>query len=378
MSVIARVDRFLLKELWNSSLVGSLLALVVLLGLQVLRLSDMIVRYDLGMSDVAQMLWGLSLSFLPLVLPITFLFSLLFVFGRMSTDKEWVAASAMGYSPWRLLRSPLLMGLALSVATALSSFFVGPYGNGLFEASVDAAIRKKVTRALKAGAFSEGFLGLVVFVDRINPVNQDLERVFVYDESNYSEEVSISAKVGKFVQNKSTGVASLKLKQGTLVSVNPATQKIKRVEFDEYSVHADYSNVVGRAKNSPPSLSYGELTERRAEIKKNGGGGARPIWVEWAKRWAMSFLCLLFVPLSMGLSVDNSRTAKSRSIFYGLSVLLTYWTVYFSVVTWVLKSPLEFLSTSEPMVWLFVWIPNFLVLGVGWYYFRAQVGFKKT
>ncbi len=334
----------------------------------------MIVRFDLSLLDISHLLWGLSLSFTPLVLPIAFLFSMLLVFGRMSSDKEWVAASAMGYSSRQMLRAPFFVATIVSLAAAISSFSLGPYGNRIFEIAIDEAVKRKVTSALKAGTFSEGFLDLVVFVDQIDPATSELERVFVYDESNFDEDVSISAKKGIFVQSRTEGVASLKLKDGSLVSQNTATQTLKRIDFSEYVIHADYTQGVGSARNSPPSLAFSDLIDRRQTQKKQKNANPRPVWVELAKRFAVAFLSFCFVPLAFGVSLDNSRTAKTRSVFYGLIILVAYWTVYFTTVTWVLKSPYRFLFEWESLTWALILMPNFLTAAIGFYIFRKRTG----
>lgn len=47
-------------------MMATLVSLVVLLGLQFLRLSELIVRFDVELSLIAKMVMGLGTSFLPL------------------------------------------------------------------------------------------------------------------------------------------------------------------------------------------------------------------------------------------------------------------------------------------------------------------------
>jgi lipopolysaccharide export system permease protein len=359
---IKRLDLYLFKELARSTLVGSLVAVVVLLGLQILRLSDLIIKFDLDATSVFKMLTGLALSFTPLVLPIAFLFALLMAFGRMSADREFVASLAMGFSPRRLLHPCYLVGSLVMLLTLWTGFSLGPLGNRRFEVSIDEAFKRRVTSSLRSGTFSEGFLDMIVFVDRVDPLTQALERVFIHDERSFSDQVSISAKRGQWIQSEEEGLGILKLHDGVVVSQDSDKRIVRRVNFDEYNIYADFSRQTGSSRQSPPSLGLGQLLQRRQEAQIHREIDPRPIWIEIARRFSIAVACLFFVPLAFALSIDNRRTARSRAIFSGLAVLLIYWTLYFSLVTWVLKSPFKIFQQHELVSWIVIWIPNVIMI----------------
>jgi lipopolysaccharide export system permease protein len=374
MGMSRRLDGYLIRELFSSTLVGTALALVVLLGLQGLRLSDLIIRYDLGGSTIARMLVGLALSFTPIVLPIAFLFALLLVFGRMSSDREFVALQAMGRSPKRLLAPCLVFGTLVCGASLACSFWIGPKGNQQFEISIDEAFKKKVAAALRSGTFSEGFLDMVLFVDQIDPITQEMKRLFIHDEANYKEPASISASRGRWIESVGEGLGVLLLQDGVLISRNPDTGALHRMNFDEYRINADFSRQAGLARDSPPSLELNRLLAKRQEAKARPAEiDGRPVWVEIARRAGVSLACLLFVPLCFALSLDNRRTVKSRAVGLGLVILLLYWTAYFALVTWVLKTGAPWARQAEIWSWVVVWVPNFALMGAGWLAWRRSI-----
>ena len=372
-----RLDRYLIWQLLKSTFVGSFFAIVVLLGLQVLRLSDLIIRYDLEVESVLQMLRALSLSFTPLVFPIAFLFALLSVFGRLSSDREFVAMLSMGRSPLRILAPCLFFGVVMSVTTAWVSFTVGPRGNRDFEISIDDAFKRRVSSALRSGTFSEGFLGMVVFVDHVDPTMENLDRVFIHDETSFRETVSISARKGKWIQSTDEGLGILRLFDGVTVSQDNERKSVRRVNFDEYSIYADFSRQSGTSRQSPPSLTGSQLFEARIANRDHAEVDPRPIWVELSRRFAVSFLCLLFVPLAFGLSHNTARTVKSLGVFSGLVILLSYWTIYFSLVTWVLKARFGNVASLEGICWAVIWTPNLITLIAGLLAFRNRSGLKR-
>lgn len=366
-----RIDRFIVGELLRSAVAGSLVAFVVLLCLQGMRLSEFIVKYDLERGVILRMLFGLGLSFMPLVVPIAILFALLGVFGRMSTDREFVAAQAMGISPTRLLRPGLVFGVVAGAVTLWVAFSVGPSGNRAFEATIDESFKKKVAASLRSGTFTEGFLDMVLFVDKIDAVTQELDRVFLHDTTNFQEEASISARRGRWIaprDNDSLGI--LKLTDGVVVSRDTEREIVRRVKFDEYRIYADFSSAAGRAKESPASMGWKALMKKRAADPLENR--VLPIWIEIAQRFSLAFSCFLFVPLAFALSIDNRRTAKSRAVMSGLILLFAYWTIYFSIMTGLLRTRAPWVLSSEPFVWLMMWIPNILLAGFGYWNFRKK------
>ncbi len=377
LRMLARLDRFLAKELLRTTVAGLCLAVVILLALQALRLSGLIIQYDLDFLSISKLVSGLAASLLPIELPVAFLFALLFLFGRMSTDREFIALQAMGHSPARLLVPIFFFGALVSAGTAFCSFYLGPRGNQAFEASIDEAFKKKVATVLRSGTFSENFLDLVVFVDDVDPETQVLHRVFIHDANTYQEQASISAEYGRWIQSKELGLGTLALENGILISESPKQEATYRVRFDEYRINADFSQQAGVARDSPPSLEMSRLLARRAAQKNQPGLDRRPVWIEIAQRFSISMACLIFVPLCFALSVDNRRTARSRAVLYGLLILLLYWTVHFTVITWTLKTPLDAIQNSEALNWLIVWIPNLLLATAAAYFYRRSFRLRR-
>jgi lipopolysaccharide export system permease protein len=369
MRVLPRkIDAYVFRELARSAILSSLIAVIVLLGLQALRLSEFMVKYDLDRGIILRMLLGLSVSFVPIIVPIACLFALLGVFGRMSSDREFVAAQAMGIAPARMLLPALCFGVLFSAASFWFAFSAGPAGNRAFESTIDEAFKKRVTSSLRSGTFTEGFLDMVLFVDQVNPTTQNLERVFLHDASNFKEEVSISAKRGKWLLSEATGLGTLRLVDGVVISKDTTKNVVRRVRFDEYKIYADFSSASGVPRDSPASLGWTALMARR----HGEGHDLRSVWVQIAQRFAVSLSCLFFVPLAFALALDNSRTAKSRAVMTGLLVLFGYWTLYFALVTWIMKTNLSFVAGSEACTWMAIWVPNLVLAGWGGWLFRKK------
>jgi lipopolysaccharide export system permease protein len=367
-----KLDKYFVLELLRMIVLSLLVAELVLLLLQAIRLSGFIINQGLELSLIARMIFGLAMSFLPIVLPIAFLFSLLIVFGRMATDLEFLALQAMGRSPRRLLVPGLWVGAFMALMSLWVSFYLGPLGNRNFEIAVDTAWRKKVTSVLRAGTFSEGFLNMVIFVDQIDPISQELRRVFLYDEKSFRESSAISASRGRWIQDSQSGLGVLRLYDGQIITQNHESDRLQRIRFDEYSIYADFRTELAGSRNSPASQSWDNLIEKRKALMSDPNADARSVWMEIARRIAVSFACLLFLPLCFAIALDNRRTAKNRAVFSGLVIVLVYWTLYFGIASGFQRANVSIFKQYEILSWFAIFIPNFLILGVGLWLFRKR------
>lgn len=376
MKMISRLDKYLLTQLAKASFSYTFVALVVLLALQALRLSSLIVGQDLDIFLILKMTSGLALSFVTIVIPISFIFAQLSVFGQMSSEKEFIAMQSMGHSPFKLMRTCALFGLVVSLLSLWSSLSLSPFGNRIFEASVNEAYKKKVASVLRSGTFSEDFLDAVLFVENVNASTNDLDRVFMYDENGLGPKSAISAKTGTWNVSEETGLGILTLINGVILSEENSRNSVRRIKFDEYKVNADFSRREGAAKNSPPSLGISDLLARIEANKisppKKRVSRVRTLWSELARRFAVPFICILLTPLCFGLSLSNKRTAKNQAILIGILMLFLYWTLYFALTTWYLKAKIPVFNTNSIFAWLILWIPNIVAAALGYVVMRKK------
>ncbi len=354
------MDRYFFFGLVGGTLAGVLFALVILLSLQAVRLGELLVRADVDFSILSKMIQGLSLSFTPIILPIAFLFASLSLFGRLSTDRELIALQGMGYSPWRLMGPCFLASVFLSFLTILCALFIAPYGNRLFEMAVDETLSKKGASVLRPGTFTEGFLDSVLYVGE-KTADGKLKKIFLYDKSALKEEVVISATEANWNPPGENGWAQLQLIKGTLVSKNLEENTVRRIFFDEYAVNADFRYAEGKSRDSMESQDLGGLLQKRKQ-KFEKPEDLRWVWIELARRFCISLSFFFFVPFCFISSMRNQRTAQSRVVLTGVVLGVIYWGSYFSLISWVAKTHLEWVH-FEPFVWILVMIPN-IVIGV--------------
>jgi len=131
---------------------------------QSLRFIDTIVNRGLPLSTFMSLTLLLLPSFLIVILPIATFTAVLFVYHRMVTESEAVVLLGTGFSPMRLARPALLVGLGVTVVLYLLQLWLLPVSYREFK-ELQVQIRNNYSSVvLREGVFTSLGNGLTVFV----------------------------------------------------------------------------------------------------------------------------------------------------------------------------------------------------------------------
>src|SRR5665213_1243099 len=172
---------------------GLVIFISILLMLQALRLTEFVLVHGVSLSTISQIMLYMSLSFLPVILPMSTLFSVLLTYNRLSNDSEIVAMKSFGLSMATLTIPAIILAVAATLMSAQTSFYLGPWGNRRFELVIADLGRQKAAAAIKEGVFSEGFFDLVIYANKVDSKEGLLKDVFIYDERDAKAPVTIIA-----------------------------------------------------------------------------------------------------------------------------------------------------------------------------------------
>jgi lipopolysaccharide export system permease protein len=139
----------------------------------------------------------LNLSWmLVLAVPMSVLVATLMAFGDLSSRNEVTAMKAGGVSIYRMLLPVLLAGSIVGGIMVWFNNHVLPESNHRLKALTTDIRRKKPTIALVNGVFSQDIPGYSLLVRKISVNGNDLEGVTIYDFSNPTTNVVITAERG--------------------------------------------------------------------------------------------------------------------------------------------------------------------------------------
>lgn len=319
--------RYIAGEILPTFLIGVVLFVSILLVFQVLRLTETMLVHQVGFRSLFRILFYLAISFMPALIPMSLIFSVLITYHKLSSNSELIGMQALGYSSRYLATPALSIGCFLTILSLITTFRVGPWGNYQFELLMKEIVNSKLVSSIRSGTFSEGFFDIVVYTDSIDPETKIMKGVFLYDERKPEKPTTIVAEQGQLLveKNPDSYAAFLRLKNGSIH--NPKEEKHSKIEFDKYDM-----NLITPIKKSFRTKSKPSLTDRdlRRLIKETKNKKKlNSFRLEFFNRLFLSLSCLAFslVGLAIGLRT-KARAGNSGSGLTSVLVILLYWALY--------------------------------------------------
>src|ERR1700686_3695939 len=96
------IDRYVAGEIIGPFVMGGGLLTFALVTGKLLKLTEMVVNHGVGLGQVMSLMGYIMPAFLEMTFPMAVLLGVLMGFGRMSGDRELIAARACGMSLYRL------------------------------------------------------------------------------------------------------------------------------------------------------------------------------------------------------------------------------------------------------------------------------------
>jgi lipopolysaccharide export system permease protein len=355
--------KYIFIEILPTFLIGVILFLFILLMFQALRLTEFVLVHGVSVKAIGQMMSYISISFLPVILPMSLLFSVLITYGRMSADSEVMAFKALGLTLKHLTLPAAILGAAAMFASAQTSFYLAPWGNRQFEILYSELGQLKAGTAVKEGVFSEGFFDLVIYANQVDSKANLLSKVFIYDERDRKAPLTIIAREGRLIreQNPKLGdSARLRLVDGSIHSTKEDTYT--KVDFTSYTINLFDPVKFKERSKSMTSMSMDEIRSSLGDTKLEPKMRAR-YKIEYHRRWSLSVACLLFAFVGVGLGTStNRRLARASGMALCLIVIVAYWLLYLSA---------EGMARNQIVpAWVAMWGVNLIFGYIAWWSMR--------
>jgi lipopolysaccharide export system permease protein len=177
------IDKFLIRSFIGPFIVSFFIALFVLIMQFLWLYIDEMMGKGLTIFDVSELLFYLSVGFVPQALPIGVLIATVMVMGNLGERYELSSFKSAGVSLLRVMR-PLLY----SVGTiAIFSFFTSeiliPWANLKFYSRFYDIRKSKPALNLEAGVFNDEFAAFTLRIGKKLGDGSQLENVMIYDKA---------------------------------------------------------------------------------------------------------------------------------------------------------------------------------------------------
>lgn len=344
-----------------------------LMTFEMFRILQLMSSDDVSGGFIMGLIGDVSITLLPMAIPLSVFFSVIFALGRMSGDSEYVAMRAAGLTKFKILLPFLFVGSLV----ALNVFYL----NQELVPDAHTRVRKKIKilssasliQGIKGGQFFTAIPNITLFPAKMDPESLELEDVFLhmYNPGEVSDKV-IWANDGKILhsKNESTGIETFKLllKKGNITTFEKGESDLEKILFDEYVLPIS-------EKRFSYNPSTKEIMMDRKELKAFIEGGlekakaqdfdARDFFnakYEYWNRINTPILCVLLCFLGFGLGITGTRGKGKSSSGKAILFLIGYYVVYFSMVNMARSGDIE--------PWMAVLLPGALLLGCGAYFYR--------
>jgi lipopolysaccharide export system permease protein len=218
--------------------VFSLSTLMFIFLLQfVMKFIDQLVGKGLSMWVIIELI-ALNLSWmLVLAVPMSVLVAVLMAFGELSSRNEITAMKASGISIYRMMFPVLLAGIVVGGFLVWFNNVVLPESNHRLKALTIDIRRKRPTLALMDGVFSQEIQGYSILVKKASQKTNDLEGVTIYDYTNPSVSVTVTAKRGKISISPDYRKLIMDLNEGEIHQLDLARRTgYRTIRFEEHRI----------------------------------------------------------------------------------------------------------------------------------------------
>lgn len=354
------LHRYIFKEIPPPFFLGVATFTFVLLMGRLLRLTDMVVTKGVPLGDVLRMISYLLPSFLQVTIPMAFLLAILLAFGRLSGDSEIIAMKASGISLYGMLPPVLLLSVLTYLVGAFISVYAVPMGNSAFKDLLVQVVENRVSLGIKEKVFNDDFPGIVIYCDRYDDRTQTMTGIIIQDERDATEPSTIMASRGAIQAVPGSRAIRLHLDSGS-IHRTVGREGYRLVQFRDYDLHVNLNQ-------ASQSINRNELDMSMAELQANWKSSAfdrkrrLEMRLEYQRRFALPFACLIFSLVGVPLGIQNQRSGKAAGFAVSIFLLLVYYILLSAGKTLGMRALLT--------PFLAAWVPNLIFVIFGIYLFR--------
>jgi lipopolysaccharide export system permease protein len=355
-----RLDRYIFLEILAPFGLGVAAFTFILLIARILKLVELVINRGVPPLQTLKLFSCILPFFLEVTVPTAMLLAVLIALGRLSADSEITALRASGISLAQIAR-PIAAFVVLTWAlTSVLSLYVRPWGHAVMRRTLYEIAKTRAAAGLSPQVFNDDFENLVIYVNRIDPMSNALERVVIADDRNPEQRSTLFAREGRLIPNEGAQMLVLRLLDGSIHTLAREEESYHKTDFAEYDVRLDLTTLttLNQTGASPEEMTIDELRAALAR-RSSEGRSLAPVEVELHRKFSIPFACFVFGMIAIPLGIQPVRAVRSRGFAVSLALTFCYY---------VFLTAGETLALSEylPAV-VALWIPNVVLGALGVY-----------
>ena len=302
----------------------------VLFAQQVSRLAEVLLYVDLPFSVIANIAVTLLPGILSLTIPLATLAGVLIGFSRMGSDSEIIAMRSAGVGTWTLLWPTLLIGLALTGATAYIQLKEAPESaRDLEKVALEGALAK-LNSPVEPRTFST-LPRYVIYVRDGDKTKGTWGRVFIYGQQPDQSTQIFTARSGRIDSSGDQSELVLTDVLGTrLPPTNDANKKdyvVERSTQLRISINTGRADIVRRLNQKDFNADALDWSELRQRARGGDYAKKREAIRILNRRVALATAPLVFSLLGGVLGLRVRRGGRSAGVILSLIAVVIYYLI---------------------------------------------------
>ncbi len=208
------------------------------------RMIDDFVGKGLEFSIIAELLFYVAITLVPMALPLAVLLSSIMTFGSLGEHYELIALKSAGISLYRIMKPLIILIVFLTVMAFVFSNNVMPVANLKMYSLLYDIKRQKPEMSFKEGIFTNDLEGYSIKIDRINKNTGMMYNMLIYTHKNGTGNYEVTkADSGMMISDANHDMMQLVLYNGhtyTDEGMKDAKAKrtfpFRRLQFDKQTV----------------------------------------------------------------------------------------------------------------------------------------------
>jgi LPS export ABC transporter permease LptF/LPS export ABC transporter permease LptG len=319
------LDRYLVREIALPFVIALTVLTFILEIPPILVQAEDLIAKGVEWTIVARVLLTLLPQALGLTIPMSVLLGILIGFGRLSSDREFVAIQACGVSLMRLARPVLLVAVLATAATAYEMIVALPNANQTFREIVFVTMAQSVEQNVKPRVFYEGFPDKTIYVRDLPPVG-GWRDVFLADTSRPNETTVYFAREGRIHLDREARIVQLELRDGSSHTTHAdKPDDYEETSFDSILITLDPSTVFRRPP--PPGAREMTIRELRQEIaqarERNQPAYDARFMIQ--QKFTLPLSCPVLALIGLALGATSRKDGRLASFAIGIGVIFVYY-----------------------------------------------------
>src|ERR1700730_18677836 len=347
------IDRYICRQIFSHALLGLGIFTFVFFVPQLVRLMDLVVRHSASWSTLAILFLCTFPGIFSFTIPIGVLVGGLIALGRLSSDSELIAMSALGMGRRRLLVPVGIIAVGATLIPFCMTTWLGPLSVRTFRELEERLRTGQASFQVAPRVFDERFPHFVLYVNDIDSAATRWQRVFLARTDAKDLSRLTLAEEAIVVADRSEGKLELHLRNGSgheFFLSEPGNYSLSAFAQRDLPVQTRGLEAGTASEPSVPGRTMRTLLRER-------GAGARDASVEIQRRLSFPLACISFSLLAVPLGARPRRGGRAAGFLITL-LLITGYYLMFTVGAGLARQ-------GALPVWAGIWSANALTAALG-------------